>query len=108
MRGVRGIFIISVASEVEFSQLLIKLIVPLLLCSPSNLVPMSVEAKPERSFVSANFVPMGTPLPMHLSHNVLSPPGSDLHYLFPQAVPQHLRWNFFVYQGHDGTFFKIM
>ena len=33
VRGVRGIFTISVASEVEFSQLLIKLIVPLLLCS---------------------------------------------------------------------------
>ena len=32
---------------------------------------MSVEAKPERTFFPANFVPMGTPLPMHLSHNAL-------------------------------------
>ena len=107
MRGVRGIFSVSVTSEVEFSQLLIKLIVPLLLCSLINLVPMSVEVKPERSFFTANFGPMGTPLPMHLSHNALSP-GSDLHYLFPQALPQHLRWDFFVYQGHDGTFSKVM
>ena len=68
---------------------------------------MSVKAKPERTFFPANFVPMGTPLPMYLSHNALSP-GSDLHYLFPPALPQHLRWNFFVYQEHDGTFFKIM
>ena len=45
MRGIRGIFSVSVTSEVEFSQLLIKLIVPLLLCSLINLVPMSVEVK---------------------------------------------------------------
>lgn len=50
VRGVRGIFTVSVASEVEFSQVLIKLIVPLLLCSLSNLVPTSEEAKLERSF----------------------------------------------------------
>lgn len=45
MREVRGIFTISVASEIEFSQLLIKLIVPLLLYSQRNLVPMNEEAK---------------------------------------------------------------
>ena len=50
VRGVRGIFTVSVASEVEFSQGLIKLIVPLFLCSLSNLVPTSEEAKLERSF----------------------------------------------------------
>ena len=37
---------------------------------------------------------------------MLFSPGSDLHYLFPQALLQHLRWNFFVYQGHDSTFFQ--
>ena len=45
VREVRGIFTISVASEIEFSQLLIKLIVPLLLYSQRNLVPMNEEAK---------------------------------------------------------------
>ena len=43
VREVRGIFTISVASEIKFSQLLIKLIVPLLLYSQRNLVPMSVQ-----------------------------------------------------------------
>ena len=113
MRGVRGIFIVSVVSKVEFSQVLIKLIVPLLLCSLSNLVPTSEEAKLERSFCW--FCSHGNILDardVYLSPwtlvTVLFSPGSDLHYLFPQALPQHLRWNFFVYQGHDGTFFKTL
>lgn len=50
VRGIRGIFTVSVASEVEFSQVLIKLIVPLLFCSLTNLIPTSEEVKLERSF----------------------------------------------------------
>ena len=50
VREVKGIFTISGASEIEFSQLLIKLIVPLLFCSLSNLIPTSEEVKLERSF----------------------------------------------------------
>ena len=55
VREVRGIFTISVASEIEFSQLLIKLIVPLLLYSQRNLVPMSEEAKIQRGFFLVSY-----------------------------------------------------
>lgn len=41
VRGVRSIFTVSVASEVEFSQKLIKAIVPFLVYSLRNFVPMS-------------------------------------------------------------------
>lgn len=58
-RGVRGIFTISVSSEVEVSQIFIKLIIPLILESLSNLVPMSGGAKIEMKFLSATFVPIG-------------------------------------------------
>lgn len=55
VREVKGIFTISGASEIEFSQLLIKLIVPLLLYFQRNLVPMSEEAKIQRGFFLVSY-----------------------------------------------------
>ena len=47
------------SSEVEVSQIFIKLIIPLILESLSNLVPMTGGAKIEMKFLSATFVPIG-------------------------------------------------